>query len=265
MSIPFRNVFVPKRGLTRVPYSSTTRPAAGHSNRPRIAPSPTPGVLSPGVGLVGLEELSDHPVVVSSLVSHPRQERPPLGRLAVGLGPFALRLGPEDRHFPAAGLQPAPPVRQTLGSYTILLNHPGVHRRQRGQVAEAHGLGDGVVAREKDRQRSALDLQPVYRAQALGHGVLLPPPSILEAGDVVLEIAHLGLGTLDPPVEQRHLPALVVQAPVDRLELGEDAGLALARLGSLGALLLEALLRLLERALLLVEVRAVFLLLAGRR
>src|SRR5438093_1588816 len=138
MSIPFRNVFVPKRGLTRVPYSSTTRPAAGHSNLPRIVPSPTPGVTSPG-------------------------------------------------------------------------------------------LGDGVVTREKNWQRPALDLQPVHRAEALGHGLLLPRAPALEARDVLLEIAHLGLRVPDPAVEQRHLPALVVQPPVYGLELGEDAGLALAR------------------------------------
>jgi hypothetical protein len=56
ISIPFRNVFVPKRGFTRVPYSSTTRPSAGHPSRPRIAPKPTPGgVLSPGATFGGFE------------------------------------------------------------------------------------------------------------------------------------------------------------------------------------------------------------------
>jgi len=60
---------------------------------------------------------------------------------------------------------------------------------------------------------------------------------------------------LNPRIEDRHLTALVREALVDGLQLGQERGLALARVGGLGALLLEPLLRLLERALLLTESR----------
>ena len=53
MSIPFRNVFVPNRGLTCGPYSATTRPSAGQESRPRSAANPVPVGASPGDGRAG--------------------------------------------------------------------------------------------------------------------------------------------------------------------------------------------------------------------
>ena len=53
MSIPLRNVFVPKRGLTCGPYSATTRPSAGQDSRPRRPANPGPGLVSPGAGRAG--------------------------------------------------------------------------------------------------------------------------------------------------------------------------------------------------------------------
>src|SRR5215468_5699722 len=113
MSMPFRNVFVPNRGLTRAPNSSTTRPSAGQPSRPRIAPSPTPGVLL-SAGAVGfgvfetgggifatrrLAQLPDHPVVVGPLVLDPGQDHSALARFSIGLGPLALRLASERREL----------------------------------------------------------------------------------------------------------------------------------------------------------------------
>ena len=50
----------------------------------------------------------------------------------------------------------------------------------------------------------------------------------------MLEILHLDLRFLDPPVEQGHLLALLSESPVYRLELREKSGLALSRVGGLG-------------------------------
>jgi hypothetical protein len=132
-------------------------------------------------------------------------------------------------------------------------------------MAQANGLRDGVIAREKDRQRTALNLQPMHGPQTLGHGVFLAGPLTLEAGNVVLEITYLGLGAQHPPVEQRHLLALLAQSPVNRLELSQETCLALPRFCGLRAFLLESLLRLLERVLLVTELRAVLLVLPRRR
>jgi hypothetical protein len=131
-------------------------------------------------------------------------------------------------------------------------------------MAQTDGLGDGVIAREENRQRPALNLQPVHGSEALGHGVLLAGALTLETGDVVLQLTHLRLGALDPAVEQRHLLALLAQSPVYRLELGEKARFALSRFRGLGALILEPPLRLLERVLLVPKLRVVFLLLRRR-
>src|SRR4030095_14834576 len=94
---------------------------------------------------------------------------------------------------------------------------------------------------------------------------LLARALALETDDVALELAHLRLGALDPPVEDGHLLALLAQAAGDRLELGEEPRLALSRVRGLGPLFLEPLLRLLERVLLVAEVSAVLLLLRRRR
>src|SRR5215469_3453573 len=134
--MPFRNVFVPNLGLTRAPYSSTTRPSAGQPNRPRIAPSPTPGALlslgaatdfgafTAGGGIFATRRLSwrsrtkasSRRVVVGSLVLDPSQDDSALARFSIGLGPLALRLAPEGRELLAPSLQPVLPVRQTFRS-----------------------------------------------------------------------------------------------------------------------------------------------------
>ena len=47
-------------------------------------------------------------------------------------------------------------------------------------MAELDGLSDGVVAREQDRQRPTLGLQPVHGTEPLSHRVFLfgPLPSV---------------------------------------------------------------------------------------
>src|SRR6266511_2243368 len=215
---------------------------------------------SPG----GFAQLTDHAVVVDPLVLDSSQDPPSLACFPVGLGPLTLDLAPEGRHLLAPGLQSVLPVRQTLRSNTILSNHSGVHRGERGQMAQADGLRDRVVARQKHGEGAALDLEPVHGPQALGEGIFLAGPLTLETDDVALKLAHLRLGALDPPVEDRHLLALLAQSPVDRLEVGEESHLALPRVRGLGTLFLEPLLRLLERMLLVAEVGAVLLLLPHR-
>ncbi len=135
---------------------------------------------------------------------------------------------------------------------------------ERGQVAQADGLGHGIVAREQEGERAALRLQAVHGPESLAEPVFLSRPLDLESRDVALEVADLRLRPLDARVEDRHLTTLVREALVDGLQLGQERGLALARVGGLGALFLEPLLGLLERALLLTEVGGVFLRLRSR-
>src|ERR1700730_13994437 len=135
MSIPFRNVFVPKRGLTCGPYSATTRPSAGQESRPRSAANPVAGrrrcgpargrPLRPRPPLLllqvsdegleppgGLGELAHHPIVVGPLVLNFRQQGAALRRFLVDLPPFLLRLGLERRQLLAPRLHPALAIGQ---------------------------------------------------------------------------------------------------------------------------------------------------------
>src|SRR5215468_157807 len=127
-------------------------------------------------------------------------------------------------------------------------------------MAKPDGLGHGVVARQKDRKRPALSLQPVHRAEPLGHRVFLPCPLSLEAADVTLELAHLVDRAPDACVEESDLLPLLGEPAIDGLQLGEQARLTLARVRRLGPLLLEPLLCLLERLLLVAELPLVLLL-----
>src|SRR5215510_5556923 len=127
-------------------------------------------------------------------------------------------------------------------------------------MAELDGLRDRVIAREQDGQRPALGLQPVHGAEPLSHRVFLVGPLPLEAADVALELAHLVHRTPDARVEEGDLLPFLGEPAIDGLQLGEQARLTLACVRGLGSLLLEPLLRLLERVLLVPELPPVLLL-----
>src|SRR5262249_39709485 len=75
-----------------------------------------------------------------------------------------------------------------------------------------------------------------------------------------LELAYLIHRAPDARVEESDLLPLLGEPAIDGLQLGEQARLALARVSRLGPLLLEPLLRLLERLLLIAELPPVLLL-----
>ena len=117
-------------------------------------------------------------------------------------------------------------------------------------MAEQHDPLHGVLAAEHERQRPALRLDLVHRAEPGGERLLLDRLPALEPPDVAAQAADLGLGAGDPFVETRHLRPLLGERAVDLLELGEERRLLLPRLRRLGALLPELALRLLELPLL---------------
>ena len=100
----------------------------------------------------------------------------------------------------------------------------------------------------------ALRREPVERTQSPPERILLADALALKTRDLALERRRGGLRLPDPAVERRHLRALLGETPVHRLELGQEPGLAAARVGCLGALLAKSLLRLLQIALLLADV-----------
>src|SRR5262249_38086809 len=95
--------------------------------------------------------------------------------------------------------------------------------------------------------------------------ILLSQQLPLEAADLAPERDDIRLRPGDPTIERRHLFALLGQPAVDDLDLCQEAGLSLARVRRLGALIVESPLRLLEVALLVSEIGPLLLLAAGRR
>src|SRR4051812_46349314 len=131
-------------------------------------------------------------------------------------------------------------------------------------MSDPKGPGPGVGPREQDRQGTPPGGNLFHSPPGPGQGLLPAPPPALESADLAAQRCDVALGLLDAPVEPADVALLVGQALLDPIQLGQDRGLLVARLGGLAALLLELLLGLAQLALLGLE-RIVLLRRLGQR
>src|SRR5438477_1200046 len=130
-------------------------------------------------------------------------------------------------------------------------------------MSDRNGPGHRVVARKQQGERPALGVDLVHGPQAPGHGLLLAAALALEPLHLAAQGSHVALGLLDARVQPRDVALLVGQPLLDPVQLGQDRGLLLARLGRLAPLLLELLFRLAQLPLLALERVLRLVLLAG--
>src|SRR5439155_756413 len=198
-------------------------------------------------------ELAHHALVVGTLVAHPREQGPPLRGLAVDLRLLGLGFGVQSRQLLLAPLFATLAIGEPVRCPTILSNQTSVQHRQAREVAHRHRARHRVVATQDERQRAALRVHPVHDPEASGERLLLASALPLEPHDLAAECGDVGLRPFDPGREPPDLRLLLPQALLDLLELGEQRRLAGPRGRGLLALLLQALLRLLELLLLALQ------------
>src|SRR5581483_3717387 len=179
-----------------------------------------------------VRELADHPLVVCTLVADLCEKHASLGGVGIDLGLFTLRIGSKTREITLPGLFPTATVFEPVRRSTILLNEAGVQRGQATEIPDGRGAGGRVVAGQQQRQRPALNVDLVHRAQPAREGALLPGALDLQLVDLTAQRLQLTASALHARVEPRDLPLLLGKPLLDDLDLGEHRGLF--RAGFLG-------------------------------
>ena len=210
-----------------------------------------------------LGQLPHHPVVVGALVLDRARST---CRCAASLSASARSSSPrsQSRQLLLPRLQASLPLGQALGSHTILSNQSSVHRGQRGQMPELDRLGDA----DRRRRGGAAARRPGPRAcrgpGAAGSSTSSWPSRCRPSLPISAWRSPISAWAfLILPSSVTTCLRLSVTRLIDGFQLGEQPRLPLLGVRRLLALLVEALLRLLEILLLLADVGAVALL-SGR-